>query len=462
LVLFGATGDLAHKKIFPALYAMARRHALACPVIGVAFSGWDLDQLRARVTDSIQHFAGGIDDPAALDHLLSVLKYVDGRYESATTFTALRQSLGEARLPVYYLAIPPELFETVVVSLGKMGLAHGGRVVIEKPFGRDLASARKLNSAVNSMFPDHEVFRIDHFLGKEAIENIIYFRFANSFLEPIWNRNHVASVQVTLAEDFGVDGRGKFYESVGCMRDVVQNHLLQIVSLLAMEPPLSMAPDTLRDEKVKVLRAIQPLDPHHLVRGQYDGYRREPGVAADSDVETYCAVRLSIDSWRWAGVPWYLRSGKCLAETVAEVVVELQPPPRKVFSDYSPAPGRSNYLRFRFAPGPAIALAARVKRVGKEFIGDQRELFLLDEQPGEQAPYERLLGDALAGDRSLFARQDAVEAEWSVVDPVLRDHGPAHRYEPGSWGPTEADELIAAAGGWHRTVARPEPGEPSL
>ena len=462
-VFFGATGDLAHKKIWPALYALTKRGDLTCPVIGVAFSNWNLGRLRDYVTDSIEHSASGVDDRNALERLLAATSYVDGDYQSAATFSQLKTAIGSALHPDHYLAIPPELFGTVVTSLGSTGLATGARVIIEKPFGRDLASAQQLNAIATSVFPEDSIFRIDHFLGKEAIENIVYFRFANSFLEPIWNRNYVASVEITLAEAFGVEGRGRFYEGVGCLRDVVQNHLLQVVSLLAMEPPVSTAADALRDEKVKVLQAIRPLKPADLVRGQFVGYRAEPGVAPDSDVETYCALSLTVDSWRWAGVPWYIRSGKCLAETAAEVVVELQPPPSGVFPDSNPPPGRSNYLRFRLEPGPAIALAARVKRVGKEFVGDQHELYLQDEQPGEQPPYERLLGDALAGDRTLFARQDAVEAAWAVVDPVLKDHAPTVPYAPGSWGPKQADDLIAAAGGWHQPrIAGADANQPSL
>jgi glucose-6-phosphate 1-dehydrogenase len=330
-----------------------------------------------------------------------------------------------------------------------VGLADQARVIVEKPFGRDLASARELNRIALSEFAEDSIFRIDHFLGKEAIMNILYFRFANSFLEPIWDRNCVASVQITLAEDFGVQGRGAFYETAGCLRDVIQNHLFQIVSLLAMEPPAYQGFNAVRSEKAKVFQAMRPLTSDDVVRGQYAGYRKEPGVAADSDVETFCALRLFIDSWRWAGVPWYLRSGKCLATTAAEVLVELKPPPQRLFDDSAPAGGRANYLRFRISPNSAVALAARVKRAGKEFVGDQRELFLLDEHPGAELPYERLLSDAMAGDSALFTREEAVEAAWAVVDPVLDTHRQTHPYPPGSWGPKQADALIAADGGWY-------------
>ncbi len=452
LVVFGVTGDLAYKKIFPSLYAMVKRGMLNVPVIGVAASPWSLAQLRKHAREAIIK-SGEIDDKPALDHLLSLLGYVSGDYNDPGTFKALKNTLGDARRPAHYLAIPPELFMTVVKGLGATGLAEQARVIIEKPFGRDLASARELNRVLRSVFADDAIFRIDHYLGKEAIMNILYFRFANTFLEPVWNRNYVASVQITLSEAFGVQGRGAFYESAGCLRDVVQNHLFQIVALLAIEPPAYQSFDAVHTEKHKIFRAMRPLAPDDLVRGQYTGYRKEPGVAKDSDVETFCALRLFIDSWRWQGVPWYLRSGKCLAGTVAEILVELKPPPQRLFDDSAPTNGRDNYLRFRLSPRTAIALAARVKRAGKAFTGDQRELFLLDEQPDKEAPYERLLGDAMAGDGALFAREACIEAAWAVVEPVLAKHHRVVSYKAGSWGPNEADALIAANGSWHNPIA---------
>ncbi|MGE0189462.1 MAG: glucose-6-phosphate dehydrogenase [Steroidobacteraceae bacterium] len=453
LVLFGVTGDLAYKMIFPALYALAKRGKLTMPVIGVASSDWSVAQLKQRAKESIAHHCK-VDDKKALTQLLASLNYVAGDYRNAATFTALKKTLGPARCPAYYLAIPPSLFAPVIAGLGAAGLDRNARIIVEKPFGRDLASARELNRTACALFDEDSIFRIDHYLGKEAIMNILYFRFANSFAEPIWNRNYISSVQITLAENFGVGTRGAFYESAGCLRDVVQNHLFQIVALLAMEPPAYQGYGAVQSEKAKVFQAMRPLTPEDMVRGQYVGYRKEHGVAARSDVETYCALRLFIDSWRWQGVPWYLRSGKCLPETAAEVLVELKPPPQKLFDDAVHPAGRNNYLRFRLSPCSAVALAARVKRAGKEFIGDQEELYLLEEEPNQAMPYERLLDDAMSGDGALFTRADAIEAAWVVVNSVLEDHHKVRPYKRGTWGPKQADELIQEDGGWHNPIAR--------
>jgi glucose-6-phosphate 1-dehydrogenase len=447
LVLFGFTGDLARKKIFPALYAMARRGELVPRVVGVSGSKLGPDEARERLRTSLEE-DGGIDDPAAFERLAAAVRYVGGHYEDAATFERLKQALEGARRPAHYLAVPPEMFEVVIAALGKSGLAKDARLIVEKPFGRDLASARKLDAAARAVFPEEAIFRIDHYLGKEAIMNLLYFRFANAILDPLWCAEHIASVQVTMAEDFGVGTRGRFYETVGALRDVVENHLFQVVALLAMEPPASTAFADLQAAKAALFKAMKPLAPADLVRGQYDGYREEGDVAPGSDVETYVALRLAIDTPRWRGVPFYLRAGKKLPATTAEVVVQFRRPRHALFEDASAPGARPNWLRFRLQPQPSIALAARFKHVGKAFTGEQRELVACDDLRGEEAPYDRLLGDAMAGDGSLFTRAEAVEAAWAVVDRVLAEHPRVAAYRPGSWGPAEADALVAPDGGW--------------
>jgi glucose-6-phosphate 1-dehydrogenase len=443
LVFFGATGDLAHKKIFPSLQSMIRRGHLDVPVIGVAKAGWTVEQLRERARDSLATH-GGVDE-AAFKKLIELLRYVDGDYNDDATFTALRKALGDAAAPAHYLAIPPSMFPTVVDKLGKSSCARNARVIIEKPFGHDLESAQALNRTLHSVFPEPSVFRIDHYLGKEAVQNIVFFRFGNTFLEPIWNRNYVESVQVTMAESFGVQGRGRFYDETGAIRDVIQNHMLQVVGFLAMEPPALTYHDAIRDEQVQVFRSIPPLRTENLVRGQFRGYRQEPGVKTDSQVETFAAVRLAIDSWRWEGVPFLIRAGKSLPTTTTEVLVQLRRPPlAKAF------PQHGNYVRFRLSPEVQIAMGARVKRPGETRELEPVELSAL-RQPAKEAmePYERLLGDAMEGEGTLFAREDEVESAWAIVDPILKAETPVYQYEPGSWGPPQAARLAEDVGGWY-------------
>ena len=440
-VFFGATGDLAYKKIFPALQSMIRRGHLDAPIVGVAKQGWNLEQLRERARDSVREH-GGLDDDA-FARLSANLHYVDGDYQDGATFEALRKALGEAQRPIHYLAIPPSLFPVVVQHLGSSGCARGARVIVEKPFGRDLRSAQALNQTLHQVFPEPAIFRIDHYLGKEAVQNLKIFRFGNSFFEPIWNRHYVESVQITMAEQFGVKGRGGFYDDTGAIRDLIQNHMMQVVGMLAMEAPATTYTEAVRDELVKVFRQVRPLDPQHLVRGQFDGYRSEKGVAPDSQVETFAAMRLEIDSWRWDGVPFFIRAGKCLPVTTTEVMIELKRPPLTKL-----ASAHGNYVRLRLTPDVEIALGVQVKKPGEAMEAAPTELSYVRQADGDELEaYERLLGDAMNGDATLFAREDAVEAAWTIIQPILDGVVPVRPYAPGSWGPPEADRLTADVSG---------------
>ncbi|WP_421759015.1 glucose-6-phosphate dehydrogenase [Devosia sp.] len=445
LVVFGVSGDLAHKMILPSLYQMVRRGHLNEPIIGVALDDWTHEQLVARARDAVTRQFTIIDE-AVFQRLAGLLRYVSGNYKEQATFDKLKAALGTSKSPLYYLAIPPSLFGSVAEGLSQAGIATGARLMVEKPFGRDLETAQALNRDLHKVFEEDAVFRIDHFLGKEAIQNLLYLRFANAFIEPLWNRTYVESVQITMAEDFGIKGRGKFYDEVGAIRDVIQNHLVNVLLLLAMEPPVTSASDDLSDEKVQVLKAIRPLGPSEVVRGQFEGYLQEPGVAPTSHVETFAAVRLFIDNWRWKDVPFYIRAGKCLPVRATEVVVRFRRPPVAMFDTVGP--DEANYVRFRLGPQVMIGIGARRKAPGSQMIGEAVELAALDDTTDDMLPYERLIGDAMDGRRQLFTRQDAAELAWRIVEPILDDPSTPETYAPGTWGPATAMEGFAPPGGW--------------
>jgi glucose-6-phosphate 1-dehydrogenase len=444
LVFFGATGDLAYKQIFPSIQGLIRDEGLDVPIIGVAKSGWSLDELRSRAKDSLEHH-GGLDRNA-FKKLIELLRYVDGDYSDAATFSKVREMLGTARQPLHYLAIPPSLFGTVVEGLAKSGCTENARVVVEKPFGHDLASAQQLNQILHRYFREEAIFRIDHYLGKEPVQNILYTRFANPMFEPLWNRTYIRSIQITMAEKFGVQDRGRFYDATGAIRDVVQNHMLQLLANLTMEPPTGEDHEAVRDQKAILLKAIRPLTPKSVVRGQYQGYRDVNGVGAGSSTETFVAVKLEIDNWRWAGVPIFIRAGKELPMTASEITIQFRRPPRETFGEIVPL--TSGHMRMRISPDISIALGVRIKRPGEQMVGNDLELALTRQEASVMPPYERLLGDAMRGIHELFTRQDEIEAQWRATDPILNNATPLYQYEPNTWGPEEANELIGADGPW--------------
>ena len=455
IVFFGATGDLAYKQIFPSLLGLVRDENLNVPIIGVAKAGWTLEHLKARAADSLQHH-GGVD-ARAQQRLLGLLRYVDGDYKANATFAELRKQLGGAQRPLHYLAVPPSLFATVAEGLAHSGCADNARLVIEKPFGHNRETARVLSQLLTKFFAEENIFRIDHYLGKEPVQNIVYTRFANSMFEPLWNRDHISSIQITMAENFGVQDRGRFYDETGTIRDVVQNHLLQVLANLTMDPPTGEEHEAMRDQKAALLKAVRPVDPEHVVRGQYAGYRDVPGVRPDSTVETFVALKLFIETWRWAGVPIYIRAGKQLPVTAAEVVVQFRRPPRETFDELVPL--SSGHVRIRISPDVSIAMGVRVKLPGERMVGEDVEMILTEHAPSMLPPYQRLLSDAMRGLGELFGREDIVDAQWRIVEEVLDDAAPVYPYQPGTWGPIEAEALIGDDGPWRDPVVTPEPAK---